>query len=458
MPLELDYDFYAPFMSATILTEHQERLPLWMTNDPRGMSRAWLAELTVRFTLANIPIITAKLTPPYQDAITFLNSSLIEWGTSKLEVQFGYTAGSPSRAVLSPVFTGILLKPDIRLGESIEIVLNAQGISTFNITTQTGLRFLQGTRRDIVETFLRGPDPSNPRPLQLDDTEMQTAPPEVRAAWSTNVIEVQQGGISDWQWVQTLIWECHAVFYILGDRLKIIPRDTRSTQAPRRQFALFNYPNGKIGPRNGVFPILGANSPSMGIYLPGYLNGTVLRGVNQNTRQVEQRVVNDRTTPVGRTGRGGVNESSTPANPGPNPQGDGLEVMPGAPADQRVQEQVAAAQQDVAQRAGIRLELDTLGVPDLLPADTFSISGLGTRIDGPNYMVFDFTHTLGTQVYVTKLTAYANVSEAWTRAIPAQGAIPARNITDASRRPDAQRVEILSREEEQGLAETLRGL
>lgn len=449
---DLSYDFSAPFMAATIVAEDGERVPLWTSDRSlrllrNNTARPFLSELTVKFTLANIPIITANLTPVYDDALRFLDSALIEWGTSKLDVQFGYSVG-PNGAVLSPVFSGILLKPDISLGRDINITLNAQGLSVFNITSTTGLRFLRGTRHSIVERLLRGPDPQNPRRMELDDTEMRSAPAEIRAGWFENVVEIQQGGISDWQWILTLVWECRGAFFVLGDKLKVFARDSRATATPRRHFALGTFPGGQLGPGAHplpIYPILSVSSPTMGVYLPGYLRGSVLQGVNSNTREVDRRVVNDSTVRMGRTGGGGVNGAPSAANPGASPQADGLEVFPGAPADQRVQEQVSAAQLDFAQRAGIRLELETLGIPDLLPGETISVSGMGRRIDGPNYMVFDVVHTVGGSGYTTKVTAYANVSETWTRSLPAEGQIPAR--TAAPLTGNQYRVELLTAEE-----------
>lgn len=458
MPLALAYDFYAPFLSATLVTERGERFPFWTAD--QGLpgvapGRPYLAELTVKFQLANIPVITARLTPPYEDGIGFLDSEHIEWGTSKLEVQFGYVTGTDT-AVLSPIFTGILLKPDIQLGSDLSITLNAQGLSTFNVTSQTGLRYLRGTRRAIVERLLQGPDPANPRPLRLDDGDMARAPAEVRRAWSEDIIEIQQGGVSDWQWILTLVWEVRGYFYMLGDALAVFPRDTRATAQPRKRFAIYHYPDGRLGPSADppTFPILSVSSPSMGVYLPGYLRGSILQGVNSSTRQVERRVIDDSTVRMGRTGRGGANQAPSGANPGATPQGDGLDVMPGPPADRRLQEQVAAAQQDFAQRAGIKLEIETLGVPDLLPGETIAVRGLGVRLDGPNYMVFDVTHTVGGNGYTTRLTAYANISETWTRAIDPAGPIPARTPT-ASLHPNADRIEVFSAQEEALLADPL---
>jgi len=460
--LSLGYDFGSPFATATIVTEEGERIPLWTSDRSlrqfrNGTARPFLTELTVKFTLANIPIITARLNPTYEAAIEFLDSALIEWGTSKLDVQFGYSVG-PQGAVLSPVFSGILLKPDISLGADISITLNAQGISVFNITSTTGLRFLRGTRHAIVERLLRGPDPANPRPLTLDDTEMGRAPAEVRAGWFEQVVEIQQGGVSDWQWITTLVWECRGAFLLVGGALKVFSRDTRATDEPRKHFTMGLFPNGEVGPGAHplpTYPILSASSPTMGIYLPGYLRGSVLQGVNSNTRQTDQRIVNDSTVRMGRTGRGGVNEAPSPQNPGAGPQADGLEVFPGPPTDQRLQEQVNAAHLDFAQRAGIRLELEALGVPDILPGEIISVRGLGRRIDGPHYMVFDTTHTVGTSGYTTRITAYANVSETWTRALPAEGQIPAR--TSAALQGQQYRVEVLTAEEHSTLTD-FRGL
>ena len=453
------YDFGSPFAVCTIVTEDGERVPLWFAppgQRPRGRAHSFpfVTSVVVKIGLSNIPIVTVQLTPPYGDAIAFLDSALIEWGTAKLEVQLGYATGLQG-PVVTPVYSGILLKPDVTYGADATITLNAQGLSTFNITSQSSGRLLRGTRQAIVERLLRGPDPLNPRELYLDDTEMARAPAEVRAGWAGRTIEIQQAGVSDWQWVLTLVWECRAAFYVLGNTIKVFPRDTRATESPTRRFVFYNIPNGQLGPSAAAgptYPILGVSSPSSGIYLPGYLRGSVLQGASSETRGGDRRVVDDSTVRMGRTGSGGVNERPSPANPGRGPQAEGLEVFPGQPADARVREQVNAAQLDFAQRAGIKLEVDSLGVPDILPGETVSVAGLGVRIDGPNYMVFDVAHTIDGSGFGTHLTKYANVSETWTRALPAAGPVPQREPA-ATLAPGQERIEVRSRDEEQRLAE-----
>jgi len=451
------YDFSSPFATATIVTEQGERVPLWYAPPEARPERGtnafpYVTEITAKITLANIPILTARLTPPYDDLIAFLDSALVEWGTSKLEVQFGYATGLQG-PVLSPVLSGILLKPDVQVSVDGSIVLNAQGLSTFNIASQAGARLLRGTRQAIVERLLLGPDPQNPRDLYLDDDEMIRAPAEVRSAWNGRTIEIQQAGVSDWQWIQTLVWECRAAFYMVGNSMKVFPRDTRATERPTRHFVYYDYPGGQLGPSAAdgpTYPILSMSSPSMGIYLPGYLRGSVLQGASSETRGADRRVVDDSTVRMGRTGSGGVNERPSASNPGTGPQAEGLEVFPGQAADARVREQVGAAQLDFAQRAGIRMEVDTLGVPDLLPGETVSVSGLGIRLSGPHYMIFEVLHTVGTGGYSTHITQYANVSETWTRALPGAGPVPQRDPIQTLA-PGQERIEVRSREEQQRL-------
>lgn len=161
------YDFSNPFISAVIVTE-EGRFPLW-TNNETSLFReggsalegtralAFLSELVVEIQLAYLPRITATLTPPYRDAINFLDSTLMNWGTSTLEVQFGYISNTSKNTILSPVFSGVLLKPEVNLGSDVIITLNAQGVSGLSASQQAGTRTFNGkTRADIITAIAEG--------------------------------------------------------------------------------------------------------------------------------------------------------------------------------------------------------------------------------------------------------------------------------------------------------------
>lgn len=165
----LTYDFRAPYMSAVIVTPGGVRVPLWTELQLSAAQRdsinlgvsslPYLSELEITLPLGDVPTIRAQLTPPFLDARAFLNSSVIEWGLSTIEVQFGYSGGN-GQAVLSPIFAGILLKPDVSLGQDASITLNAQGSGGFGSLRTQQAEVLRGTRLEIVEALARGDKPT----------------------------------------------------------------------------------------------------------------------------------------------------------------------------------------------------------------------------------------------------------------------------------------------------------
>jgi hypothetical protein len=107
---------------------------------------AFVQEITIETQLAHLPIITVQLNPPYRDAINFL------------EVQFGYISSTTGAgALVSPVYSGVLLKPEVALGQDVTITLNAQGVSGFSATRQAGGRtFNNVTRLQMITAVAEG--------------------------------------------------------------------------------------------------------------------------------------------------------------------------------------------------------------------------------------------------------------------------------------------------------------
>ena len=183
------FDFSNPWFSATIIAGDGTKFPLWTKFDggtsadkiatQGDLERAglkgtkalsFLQELVIENNLAQAPKITATLSPPYLDAINFLDSKLLEWGKSRIEVVYGYISNTTNEVCVSTVFGGVLQKPDIQLGVDVVITLNAQGLSSFSATRQSGTRtFKNNTRKEIIEAIAHG---RTAKPLRLESTDL----------------------------------------------------------------------------------------------------------------------------------------------------------------------------------------------------------------------------------------------------------------------------------------------
>ena len=422
------YDFYAPFVSATIITSTGQRVPLWMVQGQQAATptmlaqrdRPYLQEVSVKLNLGGMPVITARLTPTYDQGMEYLNTTLSDWSASLLEVVLGYsTGGTRGGAVLGPAYTGLLLKPDIQIGSDISVTLNAQGAGQFNLTTTGSTETYNGTREQIITRLLRGPDPANPSRMRLDLTEvLRSRDDSVIAAFTQDQLSLPLGGRTAWQHVSTLIWESLCWMYVDGDVVRVYPRSFAFTQDPKYYLSVFRFGTaGEVGPVAGVFPILSVSSPTMGAYLPGALAGLAVPGTNPRTRAETGQQINERNSAPARTGDGVArpDAGSRAVRPGPNNgQGavaNGVQVLAVETAETAVNSQVQAARaewQASQSNVGIRLELETLGIPDLVPGDVVTVQGLGIRVDG-NYATMEVTHTASTSGLTTRMTAVKNV-------------------------------------------------
>lgn len=476
------YDFYSPFMSAWIVTNPDDpegsRFPLWVEGvrpeqrsglvprTPDGSdgdtsyieelgSLAFCSEISVELQLAYVPRITATLTPPFREGLAFLNSSLIEWGNSTLEVQFGYTGGAPEDVVLSTVFSGTLLKPEVTIGEDISITLNAQGIGAFPAIRQDlvapfppqkrrklikalaqviGLeanfdevdapfeKEFASAARQIIETFGEG---SFRSAFVSDRATEQALEDERKRIYSNSpldqVITYAPGGLTIWQSLYQIVREARCWLYIQGpqnpgelEQLRIVPRNTVMTGEPVCTLVLYDFPDGQIGPARNTYPILSVSSPTSAVYLPSATRGFLVYGYKSEERAKVVEFVDPNTADLQRSGFAQTQANASKNNPPLDlKKGEGAAVASNDSMSPEMTEQILAEADAAATNMGVKLDIETLGIPDILPAQVIAVRGIGARFESGsgNYGVFKVTHTLGSSGYTTKLEVVSNVGQ-----------------------------------------------
>lgn len=454
------YDFGAPFLAARIIDANENKFPLWIDSSPdfrfgvfssvsggpdlgqvSQLSMPWVQSIEVRLGLGFVPTIRATLTPPFEEGIMFLDSPLIEWSVSRLEVQFGYTGG-PQKFVLSPPFSGILLKPDVDVGQDITITLNAQGVSGFSLIRQTGGRtFVDESRLSIIKKLVSGADPENPRKAEVDDEDIRklsgTGQKLKAAELLDQKVSFAQGTMTDWFAIYALATEAKCWILGTGSVLRIIPRETVMTGVPSKSFVFRNF-GSEIGPSVGIYPILSASSPTSAIYMPGSMRGIALRDVDPVTRKPVTRVATDANQANPRVGDSkGDSAAPVPSETYPDiNQEDGSNAWPypGNPTNPQVEAAANAEFEKQSTMMGVHIEVETLGVPDLIPGELIRIDGLGARLRGV-YSVFEVTHTVGTDGFSTKFTAVSNTAKMLEKGFGVAGNI---NTSKASPPEEAQ--------------------
>ena len=501
MTTGLSYDFYAPFMQAVIIEPNGTRWPLWtrlpQTDSQRAaaglgnlQSLPFLTELTVKLDLSGVAVITAVLSPPIEEGRLLLNSSVIEWGASHLQVQFGYI-GSGGSAVLSPMYSGLMLQPEIQFASpDISITLKAQGEGGFDATRTHSHKTLNNvTRLAALQSLAAGPDLQRPLKINVEEVEQNTASDAFRKLHTE--VNVAGGGHTNWYLMQIIARQCLCWIVQIGDTLYLRPWDKLLVGEPRATFYFYDYPGGRFSPTESTYPILSASSPLTSLYFTGVSKGLMQSGVGSKSGDVINQLFTDADLKPTRSGDGAIEPTpkavpteldpseisllgtgprngpavraederlrrnaaakaaaiaeeqafeaalkkalSSPAQKAqdkkskkllktlnaktpvqaegtsPNPTtGDGAARHSEAPDSKHAFDKAKSEFAEFSKSVGIKLEIETLGIPNLFPGDPIAVRGLGARHDRNHYAVLDVTHSLGGDGFKSTLNAISN--------------------------------------------------
>lgn len=422
------YDFSSPWVSAVIHNTDGTKVALW-TNEHQGAttlpdiredtqnSYPWVTQASVTLpATAALPVITVQLEPPFEDGIRFLDEAF-EWGRSTLHVQFGYTQGGDP--VYTRVWQGLLQKPDINISADVTITLNAQGIGGYSATRQRGSATPKEgeTLRAFITKIAQGPN--NSRNLRVDFTEAD-ADPKTKSNLDAAAAPYTQGNKTDHQVLYELaiIAECGAHYD--NGVLRLYPLKKQVLSPPTRVFRLYHMPGGQLGGVIGQqsanntevmeYPVYSLNAPEMAMWLPGDVRGSVMREVSADTRKEDKLVLEDKDTP--KTGEGTsapIPDSSLPDKDDTTEQG--YTQFQGDPNVTEARRTAQAAHRDFS-NAGLQIEVETVGIPDMLPEEVVALYGAGNRFSGQNFKVLTIEHSVGSDGFGTRFEAVSNVMRA----------------------------------------------
>lgn len=438
-------DFLNPFMTAAIITNPADpntRYPLWTFTDPNGKlkgtvtsidrsspasvlsSLAFLSELTVKLNLSFCPTITAVLTPPFEQARAFIESPLVEWTQSTIEVQYGYAGVN---GALSPKFEALILKPEVSLGVDASITLNAQGVGGFEAQRGTSGDPKKNTSLSAVFREL-----CDKHGMELDAKELTG---DALALWNEKRESIVPGYRSDWWFMveeATHIgcWIYHTMSRTNGrPTLKVIAVDEAQGAAPTYTFRMFDFPGGKLDAASGDLPILSITTPTSAVYLAGATQKLRMMGIDSKTREVKEVTTDDQQSAIQRT-----DNKQTGLKTSKPPDGG---FLPADGGSSNAQQMADSAFRSAANNMGVKIEVQTVGIPNLVPGQVVEVAGVAkTRIDG-KYAVFEVTHTLGTGGFTTSFTAFSNVGQLSSRLNRAKPATNPNTQASNSKSPDA---------------------
>ena len=360
---------------------------------------AIVALLSITTGLQNT--ITAQLNPPFEDARRLLESSLIEWGRSVLEVTLGYSSGVPNGTVLQK-YEGIILKPSISLGIEASVTLNAQGVGGFAAATSTSTKVW--TKTDPL-TVLKA---IFEKTLDVDISKLEDA--DAKTFLTTKQNSISQSGYSNWYFAQILAKAAGCWGFEVGKKFQLVSKNTAHGAEPKWKFRMFDFPTGELGGgKDGVYPILGFSTPTMAVFLAGAAKALRAMGTSSKDRKTVTLVANDAKSNVQSSGKAGVGiKDQQPA--------DGEEEM--LPIDAATKKEngidaksiLEAEYKTARDTMGITIEVETLGMPDLLPGHLIEVKGVAKgRLDGP-YVILDLEHSIGSGGFTTKFKAVTNTA------------------------------------------------
>jgi hypothetical protein len=444
MPVHAATDFLNPYVSAAIFDPRTgDRVPLW-TDVPRdALERAkvpaalqalcFLTSVSVEMSLGPVPTLSATLSPPIDMAKHLLDSALVEYGVAHLQVQFGYASRSGSGGpLLSPLYEGVLMEPEVSFGTEATITLNAQATGGWSAARQkSDLTWDQVPRIDIIRALAKGSNPKQKRPLEVDDSLILQRRDKASANGTFNVgdalqsaqtfgdtaatlqsiaarqIVLQeakllyekrtfaQGYKTDWWAINQLVREARCTCYLQGNKIVLLPMNLSLSDPPSRRFVWFNHENGEIDPAKGIWPILSFSTQTKAVFLPGALRGLAMADVDSETRTEVRAFINDLQAKSARTNEGSAGPPISEENPDADAAtGNGGDVEPGSPSDPLAVQQAIAAYDGYTLNMGVQLTLESLVDPTLLPGAVCEVVGVGKRLEG-NYGIMGISFNLG---------------------------------------------------------------
>ena len=437
-PVVPNYDFSSPFMRVTLIVNPRQgneiRYPLWVQGDATAVTApaisvrlngttgagdaenltldtlSFVSDVTVDLAVGGIPTIAVTLNPPFDVGRKFINSDLIEWGTSALEVQFGYATG-PDGPVISPPYVGIIQTPDVSFGSDISISLKALGqAGYFLVSTGEAGVLLRRSRLEHINALASSLDVPRGEDLLNED--------------STKLLSFEETIITSTQSSLAIIYEiarkCGCWLELSENKLRLISMAKMVLAAPVAILSYFDFPDGKLGPGSaspGFYPILSASSEGDQVYLGHFAKKGFQTALDKSTKTAQTSEQNPEDTSA--QSKGDVlpdNKSTKRSKRVEQPK-----TKTDAAAGNNQKEAEAAQEYNTATTgSGLQLTVETLGFPDIIPGMNVAISGLGSRIDAP-YSVYAVKHSLSSSGFTTSLTLMQNsgkLSEALQQAFP----------------------------------------
>lgn len=437
-------DFFGCYIAARIKTFNpiggQTEFELW---NPATAGRlppqlaalnnlSYVSEVQVEVMMARNSRVSLTMTPPYDDGLEIINSPLIQWGVGSLQLQVGYTTGDGSvGAMRSFVYGGLLQKPDVSIGSDITITLNALGVgyalSTAN--NANGRHFEPGTTpAEAIEAVLKDYTNFDISGIWADFglAKNQSAkgasvdhdlfkPVLGEKVQDKNSFDVQQvlsievGPRNDWWFVKETCEKYGLDIFIIGESVQVRDRNAWLIKQPNNGVKRFVL-RGGMDPSQLLFPALSLSSPTAAVWISSGVGEVLQQDVKADKSGITTTgQVNKDNTKVSQTKHGTYDQTQDVHG---RTQDAGLN-FPGNP-DTSALAYARGEFKNKNFKKGIQIEVDTIGIPDLIPGEVITIEGTSSKSSqGPGifdgvYGVEKVIHNIGIGGYTTHFSALSN--------------------------------------------------
>jgi len=448
-------DFFGVYIAAKIVTIKpvggQTEFDLWTssTKNPLPPSLAalsnlgYVAEVQIEVGMAQNSRISLTLTPPFEDALEFINSPIIQWGVGRLHVKIGYTTGSGE--TISQEFEGLLQKPNVHIGSDITITLDALGVG-YSLSTAAGAdgrHFDAGTTwaetiekilseyKDLDKTHLW--DDFNIKYGQAKGAQVNHSlfkPNLSEPVEDSNGNKVQQsmaidvGPRNDWWYLHETCRDHATDIYVEGTKVMVRNRDKWLLDQPNNGTKRFVV-RGGVDPKNGVYPVLDLSCSSAQQWIRHGSGEVVQKDVKADKSGETEARYDDKSAQPTRLGKGTINKEDTSSGKKANVAA----VIGGNPDQSKAAAQGNGEFKSTAYKMGLTIEVDTIGIPGLLPGEVVEVSGTensqGRGIFNGKYGIVQVTHSIGVGGYSSHYKAIGNfIPEIFQNAVSASGPTP----------------------------------
>jgi hypothetical protein len=387
---------------------------LWTENQDSELTKdlgalAFVSQIDVNLKMGENASITMVLTPPFEDALKFMQSELIRFGVGRLEVELGYNTGTTtgSGATQQTVlpFSGFLQKPDVSIGSDVTITLHALGVGyqmnvvggTESQPFKTGMSYADAVRETLekyvksdgssgglVVTDLYKFVPTEKQNKETGDVFFRPVGPNTVSKGrngkpDANVINgiIHKGPRNDWWFVKEVVQENGYDLFINGNELYIVKKSFWITSSfgqkgDRKQFLL----RGNVDPTRNMFPILSFSSPTDAVWLQPGIGKLIARDVDPSKENPDglNHTASGENTEIARG-----KESADPIDIAEESSKwyDEIAVMMhgGDPSDESVRKQIDAHWTDKNMQSGIQGQFATIGIPSLTPGESVQVGG-----------------------------------------------------------------------------------